>query len=133
MKDCDNTFSLCKGFGEFIYSSLFTECVMFFIYEDHIRFSQFYWWKYLQNLNSPQTSIQVVWGMMYVYFVSPWEWPWCQRVFQRKMLNITRVPCVLSHAFRNESRDWRIKDASCSVFPSLRSVMSRSFPGWDKV
>ena len=40
-----------------------------------------------------------------------------------------RATCVLSHAFKKEHRDERIKDSSCSVFPLARSVTSRSFSG----
>ena len=68
-----------------------------------------------------------------LYFVSPRERPWRQRVFWRKPLVIARATCVFSHAFKKEHRDWRIKDASCSVYPWAHSVTSRSFSGWDKV
>ena len=50
-----------------------------------------------------------------LYFVSPRERPWRQRVFWRKTLVIARATCVFSHAFKKEHWDWRIKDASCSV------------------
>ena len=68
-----------------------------------------------------------------LYFVSPRERPLRQRVFRVKTLVIARATCVLSHAFKKEHRDWRIKDASCSVYPWACSVTSRSFSGWDKV
>ena len=68
-----------------------------------------------------------------VYFVSPRERPWRQRVFWSKTLVIARSTCVFSHAFKKEHRDWRIKDASCSVYPWALSVKSWPFSGWDKV
>ena len=70
----------------------------------------------------------------HLYFVSPQERPWRQRVFRVKTLVIAHATCVLSHAIKKEHRDWRIKDASCSVYPWARSVTtSRSFSWWDKV
>ena len=68
-----------------------------------------------------------------LYFFSPREWPWRQHVFQRKMHIIARVTCVFCHTFKKESKDWRIKDASCSVYHFVRLVTSHSFFGWDKV
>ena len=65
-----------------------------------------------------------------LYFVSPRERPWRQRVFWRKTLVIARATCVFSHAFKKEHRDWRINDASYSEYPWARSVMSRSFSGF---
>ena len=70
---------------------------------------------------------------MTLYFVSPGEQPWRQRVFRKKMLVNARATCVFSHAFKKEHWDWRIKDASCSVYSWTRPVTSRSFSGWDKV
>ena len=70
------------------------------------------------------------WGL---YFVSPRERLWRQRVFRRQTLVIARATWVFSHAFKKEHRDWRIKDASCSVYSWMRSVTSRSYSGWDKV
>ena len=70
--------------------------------------------------------------MIWLYFVSPRERPWRQRVCQTKTLVIAHTTCV-SHAFKKEHQDWRIKDASCSVYPWACSVTSRSFSGWDKV
>ena len=71
--------------------------------------------------------------MLLLYFVSPRERPWRHRVFWRKTLVIARPTCVFAHAFKKEHRDWRIKDASCSVYPWAGSVTSRSFSWWDKV
>ena len=38
---------------------------------------------------------------------------------------------VFSHV-QTESRDWPIKDGSCSVYHLAGSLTSRSFSGWDK-
>ena len=46
-----------------------------------------------------------------IYFVSPREWPWRQRMVQNNTLVIARVTSVFSHAFKNESRDWRTNEA----------------------
>ena len=54
-----------------------------------------------------------------LYFVSPRERPWRQRVFQTKSLVIVRATCVFSHAFRKEPREY--------------ALTSRSFSGWDEV
>ena len=51
-----------------------------------------------------------------LYFVSPRERPWRQHVFQRKTIVTARATCVFSHEFKKEHRDWRVKDASCSVY-----------------
>ena len=45
---------------------------------------------------------------MQLYFVSPGEWPFRQRVLRRKMLLTCPSTCVLSNAFKKEHRDWRI-------------------------
>ena len=68
-----------------------------------------------------------------LYFVSPWERPWRQRVLWTKTLVVARATCGFFHAFKKEHWDWCIKIASCSVYPWARSVTSRSFSGWDKV
>ena len=60
------------------------------------------------------------------------ELPWHQRVFQWMMLVITSVTCVFSHMLKEESCDWSIKDAPCSIYPLTRSVTSRLFSWWDK-
>ena len=46
------------------------------------------------------------WERTTLYFVSPRERPWRQRVFQRKTLVIARETCVPSHAHKKEHRDW---------------------------
>ena len=43
----------------------------------------------------------------------------------------SRSQLVFSHAFKKGHWDWRIKDASCIVYPWARSVTSRSFSGWE--
>ena len=63
----------------------------------------------------------LVFMMRGLYFVSHREQRWHQHVFWMKTLVIARATCVLSHAFEKEHRDWRIKDASCSVYPWVRS------------
>ena len=68
-----------------------------------------------------------------LYFVSPQEWLWRQRVFLRKTLVNARTTCMFSHVYKKEHRDRRIKDASCSVYPWAHPVMTQSFSGWDKV
>ena len=40
-----------------------------------------------------------------LYFVSPRERPWRQRVFQTKTLVIARTICVFSHTFKKKRRD----------------------------
>ena len=68
-----------------------------------------------------------------LYFVSPRERPWRQPIFRRKTLVTVRTTCVFSYTFKKEHIDWRINDASWSVYSWTRSVTSRSFSGWDKV
>ena len=48
-----------------------------------------------------------------LYFVSPEERPWCQRIFWTKTLVIAYATCMFHHA---SNKDWHIKDASCSVY-----------------
>ena len=65
---------------------------------------------------------------MQLYFVSPGEWPFRQRVLRRKMLVNVRSTCVLSNAFTGIDAY-----AFCSVYLLARSVTSRSFSGLDKL
>ena len=57
-----------------------------------------------------------------LYFVSPRERPWRQRVVQNNTLVIARVTSVFSHTFKKESRDWHTNDAFCNVYHSTRWV-----------
>ena len=60
----------------------------------------------MTNLSSTITWISSLMNTATIlYFVSPWDRLWRQRVFQRKMLNIAYVTCVLSHALKKEFRD----------------------------
>ena len=83
---------------------------------------------YLARRKSNPDVLTIIYDL-WLYFVSPWERPWCQRVFQTNTFVIGRATCVFSHAFKKEHLDWCIKDTSCGVYPWARSVASRSFSG----
>ena len=45
----------------------------------------------------------------------------------------SRAQLVFSRVFKKEHWDWRIQDASCSVYHWTQAVTSRSFSGWDSL
>ena len=78
------------------------------------------------SLNSPASVITLWYNttQRFLYFDSPRERPWRQRVFWRKTLVIACATYVFSHTFKKKHWDWRIKDASCSVCRWARSMTS---------
>ena len=66
-----------------------------------------------------------------MYFVTPREGPRRQRIPEKDTHYGACNMCFLTRS-KKEHRDWRIKDASRSMYPWARLATSRPFLGWDK-